>query len=88
MKENAPRVSRLVALLLPLCYGMGCGQAPLLAEQPTTSTFRVRPETTFQTMVGFGAGFNQRSLQDINAIQRPEDRGGCTTCSTATKGSA
>jgi O-glycosyl hydrolase len=36
--------------------------------------FRVHPETTFQTMVGFGAGFNAGSLQNFNAIQKPADR--------------
>jgi O-glycosyl hydrolase len=39
---------------------------------PDTSTFRVRPEATFQTIAGFGAGFNGDKY--INAIKKPEDR--------------
>jgi glucuronoarabinoxylan endo-1,4-beta-xylanase len=48
------------------------GQTPALANQPFM--FLVHPETTLQTMVGFGAGFNEGSIQDINAIKNPADR--------------
>ena len=49
-------------------------QAPLRAAQPATATFQVHLETTFQTISGFGAGFNHASLQHISAIRKPEDR--------------
>jgi O-glycosyl hydrolase len=47
---------------------------PLLAQQPGMLRFQVHPETTFQTMVGFGAGFDATTLRLIDAIQKPEDR--------------
>ena len=51
------------------------GQASPPAEQPEPSTFRVHPETTFQKMVGFGAGFSGGpGSEGFNAIKKPEDR--------------
>jgi glucuronoarabinoxylan endo-1,4-beta-xylanase len=44
------------------------------AQADHRATFLVHPETTYQTMVGFGSGFNEGSLVDINAIQNPTDR--------------
>lgn len=40
--------------------------------RPDRSAFRVHPETTYQTVAGFGAGFN--SDKYVNAIRKPEDR--------------
>ncbi|GEM_PF-6408614 len=45
------------------------------AQSSGTTTLRVHPETTFQKMVGFGAGFYGGSLQNINAIRDREERG-------------
>jgi O-glycosyl hydrolase len=48
-------------------------QAQRGSEGPADgSAFQVHPETTFQTMAGFGAGFNGDKY--INAIRKPEDR--------------
>ena len=63
---------RVISLFL--LSGFLWAQAPLLAAQPATATFRVHPETTFQTITGFGAGFNHASLQHIIALRQPEDR--------------
>ncbi len=42
---------------------------------PDTATFRVHPETTFQKMVGFGAGFSGGpGSAGFDAIKTPEDR--------------
>ena len=46
------------------------GTPQAMAQPPNTLTFQVHPETTFQTMVGFGAGF-KRAAQNFNAIQKP-----------------
>jgi O-glycosyl hydrolase len=73
MKRNATRTLRIIILLVLPHFLSGWKQS-LLAEQPATSTFRVHPETTYQTITGFGTGFNQSSLQHLNAIRKPEDR--------------
>lgn len=63
-------------------FGFGCllaampapaspGEAQFQAGAPV---FRVHPEITFQAVAGFGTGFDQGSLQHIQAIRRPEDR--------------
>jgi len=53
------------------CLVLGLAQAQTVEEQP--ATFRVHPEVTYQTMTGFGAGYYQNSLDDINAV-KAEDR--------------
>ena len=65
---------RVTTILLLSWFLWGHDQVPLLAAQPATSTFQVHPNTTFQTIAGFGAGFNQSSFQHVNAIRKPEDR--------------
>jgi O-glycosyl hydrolase len=61
-----------VACVIGLLLTLGWYLAPVLADQPFM--FAVHPETTLQTMVGFGSGFNESSLDDINAIQNPAER--------------
>ncbi|MGA2620426.1 MAG: glycoside hydrolase [Thermoguttaceae bacterium] len=74
MKRNATRTIRIIIVILLPYFLPAWNQTPLRAEPPATSTFRVHPETTFQTIAGFGAGFNQSSHQHVNAIRKPEDR--------------
>jgi O-glycosyl hydrolase len=69
MKGKCGWVKRL--LLLAFCLA-SWSETWAVAEQPGTSTFQVHPELTFQTMVGFGAGFN--SSRYIDAIKKPADR--------------
>jgi glucuronoarabinoxylan endo-1,4-beta-xylanase len=61
-----------VASIMGAMLMLGWGHALVLADQ--TTTFLVHPEKTFQTMVGFGAGFNEGTIEDINAIKNPSDR--------------
>ena len=42
--------------------------------QPGASVFQVHPDKTFQSMTGFGTGFNQGTLRNLNAIVNPADR--------------
>jgi len=44
------------------------------ASAAELSRFAVLPGKTFQTMVGFGAGFNEATLKAFNAIRNPQDR--------------
>jgi glucuronoarabinoxylan endo-1,4-beta-xylanase len=74
MKRNTAWDMHVIILLVLPYFLPGWHQTPLLAEPQATSAFRVHPETTFQTIVGFGAGFDQTSLQNVNALQKPEDR--------------
>jgi O-glycosyl hydrolase len=51
------------------------GLASIAAPQSEASTFRVHPETTFQKMAGFGAGFSGGpGCEGFAAIEKPEDR--------------
>jgi glucuronoarabinoxylan endo-1,4-beta-xylanase len=74
MKWNVTRVLPIMVLLLLICCSKSWGETPPLVKPPGMSTVRVHPETTFQTMVGFGAGFNRITLECINAINKPEER--------------
>lgn len=60
-----------LAVLLALGLGPPCALSQEESEQP--ATFRVHPEVGFQTMTGFGAGYYQNSLEDINGV-KGEDR--------------
>jgi O-glycosyl hydrolase len=71
MKKSIAQLSVVVCIIGAILL-LVWGQAPALADQPFT--FLVHPETTFQTIVGFGSGFNEGSLNEINAIQNPADR--------------
>ena len=44
------------------------------AQEFSLRQFRVQPASTFQTMIGFGAGFNEATAPLINAIEAAEDR--------------
>ncbi len=60
-------------LLLVFCLTSWC-VTPALPEQIGSVAFRVHPETIFQTMIGFGAGFNEQTLTYFNFIKKSEDR--------------
>jgi len=65
---------RMIARLLALVAAMAWSVVPLTAEAPGTLAFAVHPGTTFQTMVGFGAGFDETTLRSIESIRAPMDR--------------
>jgi len=65
MRQN---LLSLVLVALPFAVR---AQTPLKAGMPVC---RVYPETLFQTMVGFGVGFNQNTLHNIDAIKRASER--------------
>jgi O-glycosyl hydrolase len=71
MKKSIAPLSAVVCIIGAMLV-LVWSQMPVLANQ--TTMFLVHPETSFQTMVGFGVGFNEGSIQDINAIKNPADR--------------
>ncbi len=76
MRQYVVRFFHVMVLLLLTCCLMDWGQPSAIAEQSDTSTFQVDPETTFQKIVGFGAGFSGGwgSEAFLKAIKKPEDR--------------
>jgi glucuronoarabinoxylan endo-1,4-beta-xylanase len=71
MKKSVVLLSVVVCIIGAMLM-LGWGHAPVFANK--TTTFLVHPDTTLQTMVGFGAGFNEGTIEDINAIKNPADR--------------
>jgi len=72
MRWGAPQAVHIMVPLLLACGLTSWGLTEAPSVQPGTSTFRVHPETTFQTLAGFGAGFS--SSRYIDAIEKPDDR--------------
>jgi O-glycosyl hydrolase len=73
MKKSILPLSGVVCIIgaLLALLTLGWGQPPMLSQQP--GMFQVHPEKTFQTMVGFGAGFYAGSGLDFNYLN-PIDR--------------
>jgi len=65
---------RMILRFLAVVAAVAWGVAPLTAEAPGTPAFGVHPDTTFQTMVGFGAGVDETTLRLIETIRTPVDR--------------
>ncbi len=59
-----------------ICALGAAAVSPILAraQQPGTSNFRVHPSQTFQTMTGFGAGFDGTTERLIDTIGNPAGR--------------
>jgi O-Glycosyl hydrolase len=65
------RVARIVAVFASLIAGCAPTQQYVGPMEPTHTVLLFHPETTFQAMTGFGAGFN--TSEWINKIKDPQD---------------
>jgi len=67
--------ARIVQFGLSAMLAWGVSQAAPFGEQLGPKTFGVHPDTTHQTMIGFGAGFNETAEALIETIASQADRG-------------